>query len=54
VPVWDRVTIALCARDLLRRTEAPVRPVRLIGVTASNLVRERVAQLPLFELSWDG
>lgn len=54
VPVWDRVTIALCARDLLRRTEAPVRPVRLIGVTASNLVRERVAQLPLFELSWEG
>jgi DNA polymerase-4 len=53
VPVWDRVTIALCARDLLRRTEAPVRPVRLIGVTASNLVRERVSQLPLFEMSWE-
>jgi DNA polymerase-4 len=52
VPVWDRVTIALCARDLLRRTEAPSRPVRLIGVTASNLVRERVSQLPLFEMSW--
>lgn len=53
VPVWDRVTISLCARDLLRRTEAPARPVRLIGVTASNLVRERVAQLPLFEWSWE-
>jgi len=53
VPVWDRVTIALCARDLLRRTEAPNRPVRLIGVTASNLVRERVSQLPLFEMSWE-
>jgi DNA polymerase-4 len=53
VPVYDRVTIALCARDLLRRTEAPRRPVRLIGVTASNLVRERISQLPLFELSWD-
>jgi DNA polymerase-4 len=48
VPVWDRVTIAVCARDLLRRTEAPSRPVRLIGVTASNLVRERLEQLPLF------
>lgn len=54
VPVHDRVTIALCARDLLRRTEAPRRPVRLLGVTASNLVRERISQLPLFELSWDG
>jgi len=54
VPVHDRVTIALCARDLLRRTEAPRRPVRLIGVTASNLGRERISQLPLFELSWDG
>jgi DNA polymerase-4 len=53
VPVWDPVTIALCARDLLRRTEAPNRPVRLIGVTASNLVRERVSQLPLFEMSWE-
>ena len=48
VPVWDRVTIAVCARDLLRRTEATSRPVRLIGVTASNLVRERLEQLPLF------
>jgi DNA polymerase-4 len=53
VPVYDRVTLALCARDLLHRTEAPRRPVRLIGVTASNLVRERISQLPLFELSWD-
>lgn len=48
VPVWDRVTIAVCARDLLHRTEAPTRPIRLIGVTASNLVRERLEQLPLF------
>jgi len=52
-PVYDRVAIAACARDLLHRTEAPKRPVRLIGVTASNLVRERVEQLSLFELSWD-
>ena len=43
VPVYDGASIAACARDLLRRTEAPKRPVRLLGVTASNLVRERVA-----------
>jgi DNA polymerase-4 len=53
VPVYERSTIAGCARDLLRRTEAPHRPVRLIGVTASNLVRERVEQLALFEISWE-
>ena len=53
VPVHDRSTIAGCAKDLLRRTEAVHRPVRLIGVTASNLVRERVEQLALFEISWE-
>lgn len=47
-PVYDAPTIAECAKDLLRRTEAPSRPVRLLGVTASNLVRDRIAQLPLF------
>jgi DNA polymerase-4 len=48
VPVLDRDVIADCAKDLLRRTEAPSRPVRLLGVTASNLVRERIEQLYLF------
>lgn len=48
VPVWEAGTIAAAARDLLRKTEAPSRPVRLLGVTASNLVRERVEQLSLF------
>jgi DNA polymerase-4 len=48
IPVFEGGTIAGCAKDLLRRTEAPSRPVRLIGVTASNLVRERVEQLSLF------
>jgi DNA polymerase IV len=48
VPVYDRAAIADCAKDLLRRTAAPSRPVRLLGVTASNLVRERIAQLSLF------
>jgi DNA polymerase IV len=49
VPVYDGDVIGECAKDLLRRTEAPSRPVRLLGVTASNLVRERIAQLSLFE-----
>lgn len=49
VPVYDAATIADCAKDLLRRTEARSRPVRLLGVTASNLVRERIAQLWLFQ-----
>ena len=48
VPVYDGAVIAEVARDLLRRTEATSRPVRLLGVTASNLVRERIAQLSLF------
>ncbi len=53
VPVDDFPSIAACARDLLRRTDAAKRPVRLLGVTASSLVKERVAQLSLFDLSWD-
>jgi DNA polymerase IV len=48
IPVYDGPTIAEAARDLLRRTEASSRPVRLLGVTASNLVRERISQLSLF------
>ena len=48
IPVWEAGTIAACSKDLLRKTEAPSRPVRLLGVTASNLVRERVEQLSLF------
>src|SRR4029077_11531258 len=40
--------IADCAKDLLRRTEAASRPVRLLGVGASNLVSGLAAQLPLF------
>jgi DNA polymerase IV len=48
IPIHDAAAIAACARELLRRTEATRRPVRLIGVTASNLVRGPVDQLPLF------
>jgi DNA polymerase IV len=47
-PVADASAIATCVQELLRRTEAKSRPVRLLGVTASNLVRGDVAQLSLF------
>ncbi len=47
-PVCSAGPIALAARDLLRKTEAPSRPVRLLGVSASNLVRGQVEQLWLF------
>ncbi len=48
IPVHDAGVIADCARDLLRKTEAPTRPVRLLGVTASNLIHGRMEQLRLF------
>src|SRR5215210_7001931 len=48
LPFHDAPTIAGCARDLLRKTEAASRPVRLLGVTASNLIQTRMVQLPLF------
>jgi DNA polymerase IV len=47
-PVTDAPEIAACAKDLLQKTEAGRRPVRLLGVGASTLVRGRMAQLPLF------
>jgi DNA polymerase-4 len=48
-PVVAASTIAECARQLLRRTEAGRRPVRLLGVGASNLVPGSIEQLSLFE-----
>jgi DNA polymerase-4 len=48
LPVHEAAPIAVCARDLLRKTDAPRRPVRLLGVTASNLVQGRMVQLLLF------
>ena len=51
VPLHDTASISACARDLLRRTEAPRRSVRLLGVTASNLMQGQVVQLLLFEES---
>jgi DNA polymerase-4 len=47
-PVRDGRGIAECVLELLRRTEALSRPVRLLGVTASNLVHGQVSQLDLF------
>lgn len=51
VPVHDAASISACARDLLRRTEAGARPVRLLGVTASTLVHGHMVQLLLFDPS---
>jgi DNA polymerase-4 len=48
LPVADGGTIAVCAHELLGKTEAARRPVRLLGVGASNLVAGTLAQLPLF------
>ncbi len=44
----DVAQIAAVARRLLRRSEAVQRPVRLLGVGGSNLVRGAVTQLALF------
>lgn len=50
-PTADETTIGEVARELLRRTEARRRPVRLLGVTASSLLGEgEELQLWLFEL----
>lgn len=49
-PTCAAGSIGRCARELLvERTEAATRPVRLLGVTASNLVNGGEGQLVLFE-----
>jgi DNA polymerase-4 len=48
VACCDAATLGWQATALLRRTDAAARPVRLLGVTASNLVEGGPAQLPLF------
>lgn len=49
-PTADAVVIGRVARELLRRTQAPQRPVRLLGVTASGLIGdEEERQLWLFK-----
>jgi DNA polymerase-4 len=47
-PLDDPAAIAACGCDLLWKTEAHTRPVRLLGLTASNLVHDPLPQLPLF------
>jgi DNA polymerase-4 len=47
-PTASAETLAVLAQQLLRRTEAPARPVRLLGVTASGL-GPPPEQLGLFE-----
>jgi DNA polymerase-4 len=49
VPTADAATIAAAAHDLIRRTEAAKRSVRLLGVGASNLVPGELGQMALFE-----
>ena len=48
VPTADRAVIARTARQLLAKTEAGRRPVRLLGVGGANLVAGKLAQLDLF------
>lgn len=48
-PIVGASSIAECARQLLRRTDAARRSVRLLGVGASNLVSGSVEQLSLFD-----
>jgi DNA polymerase-4 len=48
-PTSDAATIAAVALELVRRTEAARRSVRLLGVGASNLVPAELAQRTLFD-----
>jgi len=48
-PTADSATIAAVARDLVRRTEASTKSVRLLGVGASNLVPAELGQRDLFD-----
>jgi DNA polymerase IV len=48
VPCADAATFTVQAVSLLRRTDAALRPVRLLGVTASNLLEGAPVQLALF------
>ena len=49
VPTSDASTISSHARDLVRRTDAARRSVRLLGVGASNLVPGDLGQRALFD-----
>jgi len=47
-PIDEQATLYTCAAELLRRTEAPRRPVRLLGLGVSNLIPAEHQQLELF------
>ncbi len=49
VPTSSARRIGSAAKDLLRRTEAARRGVRLLGVTVSTLVPATLRQLELFD-----
>ena len=49
VPTAAAAVIACCAHELVRRTDAAVRAVRLLGVSASGLIPCDHEQLDLFE-----
>jgi DNA polymerase-4 len=49
IPTASAARLAALAKDLLRRTEAGARPVRLLGVSASTLVPNTLRQLELFD-----
>jgi DNA polymerase-4 len=50
-PTSDVATIVAVAQELVRRTEASTRSVRLLGVGASNLVPAELGQRALFDES---
>ena len=52
-PTRDAAVLAACSRELLAKTAARDRPVRLLGVGASNLLLGRVEQLSLFDTAAD-
>jgi len=49
VPTSDAETISAAAHELVRRTDAAQKSVRLLGVGASNLVPGELGQLELFD-----
>jgi len=49
IPTASAARLAAVAKDLLRRTEAGARAVRLLGVSTSTLVPGTLRQLELFE-----
>lgn len=48
-PTTSAERIASCAKDLLRKTEATKRSVRLLGLSAEGLVPATLEQMPLFD-----